>query len=152
MRSGLQGAYTGTFAPGRRPWAKGLMLAAFPLLVLGAAVDAFWVEPYRLEVTRHRVDAPVAQPIKIAHVSDLHTSGLGRRERRLVAILEREKPDVIVITGDTLNTKNNYPGAVEVLSQLRAPVGVWIVRGNREAALPLKSCAGFTARPASSSC
>ena len=106
-----------------------IFLVVAALLIVGYAV---LVEPYRIEVTHTSVDAPLATPLKIAHVSDLHTSGLGRRERQLVRLLEAEQPDVILITGDTLDRSNDYEKIRPVLSHLRAPLGVWLVRGNSE--------------------
>ena len=106
-----------------------IFLAAAALLIV---VYAFLVEPYRIEVTHTSVEAPLATPLKIAHLSDLHTSGLGRRERQLVRLLEAEQPDVILITGDTLDRSNDYEKIRPVLSHLRAPLGVWLVRGNSE--------------------
>jgi hypothetical protein len=64
-------------------------------------------------------------------VTDLHAKGFGRLERRLVAVLEEERPDVILVTGDTVpEGETSYAAAVEVLSRLRAPLGVWVVGGN----------------------
>jgi len=82
-----------------------ISLAGVALLIVAYA---FFVEPYRIEVTRITAEAPLATPLKIAHVSDLHTSGLGRREQQLLRLLEAEQPDVILITGDTLNRSNDY--------------------------------------------
>ncbi|PYV93139.1 MAG: hypothetical protein DMG05_02420 [Acidobacteria bacterium] len=82
-----------------------LLIALIALSVSAAviaALDAFWIEPDWIEVTHHRVFAPLASPLKIAHLTDLHTHGLGRRERRMLALLEAERPDLIVITGDTV--------------------------------------------------
>jgi len=106
-----------------------ISLAGAALLIVAYA---FFVEPYRIEVTRITAEAPLATPLKIAHVSDLHTSGLGRREQQLLRLLEAEQPDVILITGDTLNRSNDYEKIRPVLSHLRAPLGVWLVRGNSE--------------------
>jgi len=106
-----------------------ISLAGAALLIV---VYAFLVEPYRIEVTRTSVEAPLVTPLKIAHVSDLHSSGLGRRERRLIRLLEAEQPDVILITGDTLGRSNDYEKIRPILSHLSAPLGVWLVRGNSE--------------------
>ncbi len=112
------------------------------ILLIGLALLGFysvWIEPNRIEVTRYEVQAPVTAPIKIAHLSDLHTRGLGRRERRLLAILEAEKPDLIVVTGDTLaGWGGAYPKCREVYQKLHAPLGVWFVRGNWENWKPLR--------------
>jgi predicted MPP superfamily phosphohydrolase len=97
-----------------------------------ALADALFIEPNWIEVTHSQVSAPIERPLKIAHLSDLHSSGVDFRERRLLRLLEREKPDVIVISGDSLAPRGSYEQAGEVLSRLRAPLGVWLVRGNWE--------------------
>jgi hypothetical protein len=97
-----------------------------------ALIYGVWVEPYSIEVTRYRLRARVNRQLKIAHLTDLHTSGLGRRERELIRILEAERPDVIFITGDNINSRGDYGACRQVLSRLRAPLGVWAVRGNWE--------------------
>jgi uncharacterized protein len=109
------------------------------ILVVIAALGFYGVlvEPYRIEVTHFDIQGPVASPLKIAHLSDLHTRGIGRRERRLLAVLDEEKPDVILITGDTVARKNRYDGPKELYTRLRAPLGVWVVRGNWENDSPL---------------
>jgi uncharacterized protein len=126
-------------------WSRRRLLVAVVLAIgLGLAVYAFGIEPGWIEVTRHRVLAPVTRPLTIAHLSDLHTSGVGGRERALLEILEREKPDVIVLTGDSVadgdlsvlsRRRGNavlYAGLHELLSRLHAPLGVFAVLGNWE--------------------
>jgi predicted MPP superfamily phosphohydrolase len=78
---------------------------------LTATVDGLFIEPFRIEVTHSAVEAQIAAPLKIAHLSDLHTTGFGRRERKLLELLDEEKPDVIIITGDTLGRGDHYEPA-----------------------------------------
>lgn len=106
---------------------EALLLAAMLFVVL----DGFVVEPYAVELTMHSVAAKVARPLTVMHLSDLHTSGLGRGERRVVELVERARPDVVVITGDVVDGGDLAP-AREVLSRLHAPLGVFVVRGNWE--------------------
>src|SRR4029453_5036173 len=70
---------------------------------------AFFVEPYSLELTRHGLAADVAQPLKIAHLRDLHPRGLGTRERQVVSLLDQSTPDLIVVTGDLVDTGSLEP-------------------------------------------
>ena len=102
------------------------------------------VEPYSIEATHHRVYAPLDSPLKIAHLSDLHTRGLGLREERLLALLDAEQPDMIVVTGDS---RAGYWGTNEMIreifSRLKAPVGVYVVRGNHDHAWWFPKQAGF---------
>lgn len=102
----------------------------------GLLAYAVWVEPNWIEVTRHQMTVDVASPITLAHLTDLHTVGLGRRERRLLKLLARQAPDAIVITGDTVATNGQPDQCRAFLSQLRAPLGVWAVRGNWESRKP----------------
>jgi uncharacterized protein len=117
----------------------GVLLAGFL-----AGAWGFGVEPDWIEVTRHHVTAPVDPPLRIAHLTDLHVRRVGRREEILLAHLEREKPDAIVITGDSVVDGDVFvterkrgdaflhARAGELLKRLRAPLGVWAVRGNWE--------------------
>jgi predicted MPP superfamily phosphohydrolase len=105
-----------------------VVLALFFLLTL----YSFWIEPYWIEVTHCEVKGPFARPIKIAHLTDIHASGLGRREKAMIRLVEAERPDLIVITGDSINVSSDYVGLWEVLTSLHAPLGVWLVRGNHE--------------------
>ena len=58
-------------------------------------------------VTRYEIttEYPIPEPIRIAHVSDLHE----KRADDILALLRREKPDLIVVTGDTLERYNHRP-------------------------------------------
>jgi predicted MPP superfamily phosphohydrolase len=106
-----------------------LFLFVFAAFVgLAVAVDGFLTEPYRIEVTHNSVQAPLTRPLKIARLSDMHTSGLGRRERQLLSLLDAEHPYVIVITGDTVTWGHHYENIRPLLSRLNAPLGVWLVR------------------------
>lgn len=109
------------------------VILVFVLLAAAAvAAYAFFVEPYWIQVTRHQLGAArLTKPLRIAHLSDLHTRGFGTRERRLATLIESERPDLIVVTGDTAG-----PGELEnarsLFQLLRAPLGVWVVRGDAE--------------------
>lgn len=108
------------------------ILIIFTAAALGALAWGLFVEPYRIEVTHTYIEGQVARPLKIAHLTDLHTGGIGRREKLLLELLDEEQPDVIIITGDTLTTGFHYDRIKPLLSQLHAPLGVWLVRGNWE--------------------
>jgi uncharacterized protein len=114
------------------------VIAALALTAFSAWIYAFWIEPYWIETTHHKIPAPITSTLKIAHLTDIHTYGLGRREKKMLSLLADERPDIIVITGDTVSTSRSYEPAHEVLAQLKAPLGVWLVRGNHEVWYPIK--------------
>lgn len=91
------------------------------------------MEPYGIQTTHYDLGGAVVVPLEIAELSDLDTRGLGHRERRMLEILAAEKPDMIVIVGDSLaNHSGDYEMCREVYRQLHAPLGVRFVRGNWE--------------------
>jgi len=57
----------------------------------------------------------------------------------MLELIEAERPDLIVITGDSINIPSDYPGLRDVLTHLHAPLGVWLVRGNHEDWWPVKN-------------
>jgi hypothetical protein len=104
--------------------------------LLGAAATglyAFFVEPYWVQLTAYSLPGTVSEPLRIAHLSDLHTRGFGLRERRVLALVERAAPDIVVLTGDTIDGGSLEPSR-ELLRRLRAPLGVWVVRGDHDPA------------------
>ncbi len=84
----------------------------------------------RIEVTRHRVSAPLERRVRVAHVTDLHVQRFGERERSLLALLEAERPDLIAITGDSVSVGTEYEALERLLRGMRAPLGVVAVHGN----------------------
>ncbi len=111
----------------KRRWIRRAVYAA----ALSAGLDAL-VEPYLLRITHQRVAVPeLRAPLRIAHLSDLHVQSFGLRERQVLAALEREKPDLIAITGDTVDG-GDLEVARPVIAAMRAPLGVFAVAGNWE--------------------
>jgi uncharacterized protein len=123
-------------------WRRHIILLAVVLAIAALVIDAFVIEPDYIQVNHYVIQGNVTSPLKIADLSDLHTRGMGRPERKVLAILEREKPDVILITGDTLaDPFGKYSECLQVykrLSALNPPMGVWFVHGNWEVLEPVR--------------
>jgi len=103
-----------------------------------AAIYACWVEPARLGLTRVTLRSPrlnACPPLRLLHISDLHIERITARERRLLRWVEQLAPDVIVITGDFVNNSYTRDATAhhqtrQLLGQLRAPGGVYVVKGS----------------------
>jgi len=85
-------------------------LAGVAILNLAASLALLWgtlVEPQRLSLVHLSLDGgplpPESPPVRLLHISDLHVERLTRREDRLVQIVRRLAPDLILLTGDYLN-------------------------------------------------
>lgn len=120
-------------APRRaRRLALALGLLAAPLALLGWAA---FVEPRRLEVTRHALGEGAGR-LRVVHLTDLHVDSLGSLAERVPREVAALEPDLIVITGDTLTSPldpGEQAAARALLGALSAPLGVWGCLGNHEA-------------------
>ncbi|MBI1862147.1 MAG: metallophosphoesterase [Deltaproteobacteria bacterium] len=108
---------------------KYVLASTIPLLALVCymSFEARW-----LKVTVFEVRANVRIPLKIAHLSDLHIHRFGSLEQGVLNSLDREKPDLIVITGDTFDGPESLAVGPQILSKMKAPLGVFAVNGNWE--------------------
>lgn len=102
------------------------------------------IEPNRLEVRHLEVkNTSLSHALKgktAVHLSDLHISKMGKREKKILKILGDLKPDLIFLTGDYVKWKGNYEEAINFLSGLDAPMGVWAVMGDYDYSSSRKSC------------
>lgn len=111
-------------------------LAATAALGGAALADASAIEPYWLEVSRH--DVPVAglpaalDGMRIAQIADVHLPGTPDAARRAAAAIERERPDVVVLTGDIIEDAIWLPALTEFASSVRGRLGTFAVLGNWE--------------------
>ena len=97
------------------------------------------------------LDKPLAddaKPVKIVAVSDLHLgNGTGKTAlKRYVKMINEQNPDLILIAGDLIDnsvvplyTEN----MMEELSELKAPLGIYMVPGNHEYISSIKASARF---------
>ena len=73
---------------------------------------------------------------RIVQISDIHIgSWQGNPEpiKRLVDLINAQKPDLIVFTGDLVNQQSHeLDGFQQILSQLHAPDGVYSILGNHD--------------------
>jgi uncharacterized protein len=84
----------------------------------------------RIELTRHRVPAPIARPLTVALLADLHVASSAGITERMLALVSAAHPDLILIAGDLTSLSGNDSLYLDVLSRLSAPRGVWMVPGN----------------------
>lgn len=130
----------GGFAVLTRGW-KRIAAGLAATVVAGVAVFAFAIEPFRLEVTRFEIESPkVATPLRVVLIADLQTDSIGAYEKRVLARVMEESPDLIVMAGDYVHEYDARKRA-EVRTSLRAALeevgfgaefGVIAVAGNTD--------------------
>lgn len=113
--------------------ALGLALP-FLLAAHGASMGQLWTRVERLPMVLPGLGAGL-EGARIVQLSDLHAGGVvgERRLRRIVAKVNRLRPDMIVITGDIVNSSpHDAQLAAPILAELNAPLGVWACMGNHD--------------------
>lgn len=70
---------------------------------------------------------------KILHISDLHSKSFGKNQKRLINTIKKLNPDIIVFTGDLVDSKKyNEEASVALLEQAVKITPVYFVTGNHE--------------------
>jgi predicted MPP superfamily phosphohydrolase len=118
-------------------WRQRALHAVLTRTGLWRLMDAATRPGKHVEVTRHAVPAPLAAPVTVALIADLHMNGVDREAHEMLAILARERPDAIVIAGDLTSLDGSETVYGDMLSRLAAPRGVWMVPGNWDYWLPV---------------
>lgn len=128
---------TGTPAPRKGKWRRrGVVLAA--VAGLFCLAYAHFVEPCWLAVRRVRITSaklpPSCRPVRIVHVSDLHSDANPRLERRLPVAVAALNPDLIAFTGDAANSAPGLEHFRQCVSRLVLIAPTYAVRGNWDGA------------------
>lgn len=71
---------------------------------------------------------------KILHISDLHNKKFGAKQSKILAKIEKINPDVIVITGDLIDSnRTNMDVAMDLINGAIDVAPIYYVSGNHEA-------------------
>lgn len=117
----------------------GIIVAALvAVLIIAVCVRGIW-ENHALQCNPLTVEdekLPAAfDGLRIAHISDLHNTRFGKDQQKLIGLLAKAKPDLIVVTGDLIDKRR--PGmrnALDFAAQAVRIAPVCYVPGNHEAA------------------
>lgn len=113
--------------------------AAVAAFAAAGLAYALWIEP-RAFLLRDRVTLPLpAAPLSAVHLSDLHIRGDAPVQRRLLAAVAEERPDVILLSGDLIRDvptprrwQKHKAATVAFVAALRRIAPVYGVQGHSE--------------------
>jgi predicted MPP superfamily phosphohydrolase len=119
----------------------GRLYSAYRLIVLVLAFAgiacmayAYFVEPYWLTVRtvqlKTRKLPPGSPPMRLVHISDIHSDPKVRLEDTLPEVIAQQSPDLIVFSGDSLNSEEGLPVFRECLTRIAAIAPTFVVKGN----------------------
>ena len=109
-----------------------------PIIILVVLVIAFLVWQLKDIVTTKYVFkngnlSNALDGFNILHISDLHNNNC---QKRLVSIIENQSPDIIVVSGDLIDSdKTNVGTALKLISRIITIAPIYYVQGNHEARL-----------------
>lgn len=109
-------------------------------IVIGVIIMSVWIgwscfrSKYFLVCTSYDLDVEkVLNPIRILQLTDLHNSVFGDHNRELVALADAQSPDMILITGDLLNSDEARTDiATNLIADLCGIAPVYVSLGNHE--------------------
>ena len=121
----------------KKPSKKGVPLIVSIALLVGLCVWTIWGNT-ALEINEYKIMSdkiPDAfSGFRIAQVSDLHNAEFGEDNEKLITMLSQTDPDIIVITGDLIDSRRtDVEIALKFAQQAVRIAPVYYVSGNHEA-------------------
>lgn len=109
-------------------------LLAVLLAIVVVIAWGFFGSKYGLEVSNYVLSSPkLTAPIRVLQLTDLHNSEFGENNERLVRMVSRQRPDMILMTGDMLNGREDETEiAASLVRRLTEVAPVYFSYGNHE--------------------
>lgn len=87
----------------------------------------------KLKVRNYEIfTSKINDDIKIVQISDLHSCYYGIKQSYLIDKIKKEKPDIIVYTGDIIDDRWNYEAAINLFKETQFIAPCFYVIGNHE--------------------
>jgi predicted MPP superfamily phosphohydrolase len=118
----------------RRRFFRDLALCS-SVLPAAAAIDGTLITPRRLTTTRLTLGSPTAsgsRAFRVVQISDLHIRELGPLEEAVLGAVQEATPDLVVITGDSVDHQSGLGPLDDLLAGLPGGVRRLAVPGNWE--------------------
>ena len=95
---------------------------------------SLWLSAQGLVVSHDTITSTkITSSFRVVQLSDLHDSEFGRNNERLVRKVRDQSPDLILVTGDLVNSYEEDTGTAEVLlRELTGVAPVYVSMGNHE--------------------
>ncbi len=118
----------------------GMFVAGVAALVLyGLVVEPEMVTVRHVKIRDH-VFYKAYGALRIVHISDIHLTRLGERERRIIKTINGLRPDIVCVTGDLCQWGCSSSDVVSFLKSLRGKYGVFVVLGDSDMSSGRQRC------------
>ena len=112
----------------RRSFMIKMFLGVLGLLLL----DAFWLEQYFVEWNTFDLSKDDKKKLKAIQLSDLHLEKIKSVHKSLAKRINKELPDVLFLTGDSITRNSRIPLLKEFLSLIDQNIQKVAILGNKE--------------------
>ncbi len=106
------------------------------LIILGMLIFLYWqnndIVVRKIEYTNEKIPADF-KGFKLLQISDLHNKQFGKEQKNIIKLIEKEKPDAIIITGDIIDAnRTDSDIALELIKGIIKIAPIYYVTGNHE--------------------
>jgi predicted MPP superfamily phosphohydrolase len=112
----------------RRQFILKMVLGSVSFVVL----DSFWLETNFIEWTEHDISVTESNKIKAVHLTDLHLHRIKSVHESIADRINKERPDVILFTGDSIERNKYLTVLDDFLGLLNIQIPKVAILGNKE--------------------
>jgi predicted MPP superfamily phosphohydrolase len=95
-------------------------------------LDAFWIETYLIRWSRHDIRKHGGDAIKLIQLTDLHIREIKAYHRWVAGRIQRENPDLLCFTGDSINRNRELKLLEQFLQMIPLDIPKVAIMGNKE--------------------
>lgn len=113
---------------------KKIIFLTIIVTIILASSTYFFFENSTLEKTTYEIlNDKVNSELKIAQISDFHNTRLNRLKEKIINELKSENPDVIMITGDIIDSRReDIDVSLNFIKKIKDIAPIYYVNGNHE--------------------
>ncbi len=116
-----------------KPGKRDLLILSLGLIGVLCVLYGFMIEPYWLSIEHVPLKSrklKADEHIRVVQISDVHSDPKIRLEEKLPDAIAQENPDIIVFTGDAINSPEGLPNFRNCLQRLAKIAPTFVVKGN----------------------
>ena len=115
----------------------------FVNVVISAMFISYIISLFKIDVSKYEVASskvPKAfDGFKILQLSDLHNRRFNKNNKKIVKIIEKQKPDIIVMTGDMVSSNSTgFSNFFSLVEELDGKYPIYYIFGNHEQRLSVE--------------
>jgi predicted MPP superfamily phosphohydrolase len=109
--------------------ASAAALTALPAAWYGAVFEPQDIELVKRSILLRGLSSKL-DGSTLVQVSDFHIVRTGEVHTKMIQLIQELQPGTLVVTGDFVNDKSAVGEAADLISNIKAPNGIWAVPGN----------------------